>query len=58
MKFYKEAVNLLRKQRGEMEVVVLSDDMEWCRKNIQIPGAHFIGRYISFYCLPSQLGTK
>ena len=49
--FYKEAVNLLRKQRGEMEVVVLSDDMDWCRQNILIPGAQFIGRYTIYACI-------
>ena len=42
--FYREAVALLRARWGEdCEVVVLSDDMAWCRANIRIPAAAFIG---------------
>ena len=45
--FYRLAVALLRERWGSRcEVVVLSDDMAWCRHNIRIPGgppANFIG---------------
>ena len=41
--FYRQAVDLLRERWGQMEVVVLSDDMGWCTKNINITGAHFLG---------------
>ena len=34
--FYKAAVDELRKRWGDLGVVVLSDDMGWCRQNILI----------------------
>ena len=42
--FYRLAVALLRDRWGlRCEVMVLSDDMAWCRDNIRIPAANFIG---------------
>ena len=45
--YYRAGVAVLRERWGEdCEVVVLSDDMAWCRHNIRIPGgppANFIG---------------
>ena len=50
--YYSEAVKELRRRWGGLAVVVLSDDMAWCRNNIQIEGAHFIGEI--FYNCPTK----
>ena len=44
--YYSKAVEELRERWGTLDVVVLSDDMAWCRSNIQIKGAHFIGEIL------------
>ena len=33
--FYRAAVTVLRQRWGELSVIVISDDMEWCRRELR-----------------------
>lgn len=40
LKYYHSALDLLSEKVGERTVFVFSDDIEWCEKNLKIPGEH------------------
>ena len=40
--FYRAAVSVLRQRWGELSVIVISDDMEWCRRELRSGGQTLI----------------
>jgi hypothetical protein len=42
LSYYDEAVELIRAENPSTEFLVFSDDIEWCRRNLPLPDAHYV----------------
>jgi hypothetical protein len=40
--YYEQALELIRAEDPSTQFLVFSDDIEWCRQNLRLPGAHYL----------------
>jgi glycosyl transferase family 11 len=41
--YYEQAVELIRAEDPSTQLLVFSDEIDWCRRNLALPDAHYVG---------------